>query len=209
MNSISERLYRLEYKVNKRVPGESKYRLAFLSEKKIKWFINPKVGSTFLTQELKKFDSFTIPGQHRVCDWNPMRSDWFSFAFVRHPVQRFLSCWQSKIFSDRHHIFGISAEEACKMKELDTFIDFVEGKNLLNCDAHLSLQTANMPVSEMSFIGRLECFSADLKRLNSLTGLNLNTSLPAPNKTKKPPISREQTARIERLYAQDMNQFNY
>lgn len=209
MKSLRDQLYKYEYKLAKRLPTAQKYRLAFLPEKEIKWFINPKVGSTFLTRELAQYESFIIPGQERVSDWYPMRNHWFSFAFVRHPVQRFLSCWQSKVFSDRYHIFGISSQEASAMKSLDAFIDFVEVKNLLNCDPHLSLQSANMPVGDLSFLGRLETFSTDLKRLNGLTGLEVNDSLPSPNKTEKPTITREQTHKIQRLYAADMNQFNY
>ena len=95
------------------------------------------------------------------------------------------------------------------MKNLDAFIDFVEAKNLLTCDPHLSLQSANMPVSELSFIGRLESFSGDLKRLNSLTGLEINEPLPSPNKTEKPKITQEQIAKVQKLYVADMNQFNY
>lgn len=209
MKSLRDQLYKLEYKLAKRLTSEKKYRLGFLPEEEIKWFINPKVGSTFLTRELAQYDSFVIPSQHRVCDWSPMRKDWFSFAFVRHPVQRFLSCWQSKMFSDRYHIFDVSSQEANAIKSLDAFIDFVEAKSLLTCDPHLSLQSANMPVSELSFIGRLESFSADLKRLNSLTGLEINESLPSPNKTEKPTITQEQIAKIQRLYVADMNQFSY
>jgi len=209
MKSYLNYLYAIEYKLAKRFPSASKYRLAFVPEKEIKWFVNPKVGSTFLTRELSKWDSFTIPGQHRVFDWNPMRNDWFSFAFVRHPVQRFLSCWQSKIFSDRYRIFGLSEKDVNAMRDLDMFIEFVEFKNLLTCDPHLSLQTANIPVEEVSFVGRLESFSADLKILNGLTGLRIDESLPPPNKTEKPSITREQISKIQRLYAADMNKFNY
>ena len=209
MKSHRNYWYSVEYKLAKRIPSASKYRMAYVPEKEIKWFINPKVGSTFLTQELGAHGSLIIPGQHRVFDWNPLRNDWFSFAFVRHPVQRFLSCWQSKFFSDRHHIFGLSREDAEAMRDLDVFIEFVEGKNLVTCDPHLSLQTANMPVDQVSFVGRLESFSADLKRLNNLTGLRIDESLPAPNKTEKPPVSKEQISKIQRLYAADMNQFSY
>ena len=209
MQSINDVLYKLEYRCAKRLPSTKKYRLAFLPEKNIKWFINPKVGSTFLTREMTKYDSFILPGQHRVSDWNPARNDWYSFAFVRHPVQRFLSCWQSKIFSNRHYIFNLSAKEAKAMQELDAFIELVAGKDLLKCDPHLSLQTANFPTSDVSFLGRLESFSSDLKRLNSQTGLHINASLPAPNKTEKPSITSKQTSRIEDLYATDMNTLGY
>ena len=209
MQSINNVLFQLEYRFAKRLPSSTKYHLAFLPEKSIKWFINPKGGPTFLTPEMTKYNSFVLPEQHRVCEWNPERSDWYSFAFVRHPVQRFLRCWQSKIFLSGYFIFNLSSEEAKAMQYLDAFFELTEGKNLLRRDPHFSLKTAKFPPNELSFAGRLKSFSSDLKPLNSRIGLHINASLPAPNKTEKPSIISKQTSRIEDLHATDMITHGY
>jgi hypothetical protein len=209
MNSIHRSYLRAEYLVGKRLPSSSKYKIGFLQEHKIKWYVNPKVGSTFLKSELRKYPSFSVPGELRVADWNPLKENWYSFAFVRHPVNRLLSCWSKKIFSEQYYIFNLSASEANSMKDLDVFLDFVEGENLACCDPHLSFQTANVPVEKVSFLGRLENFSEDLTKLNDRTGLSINAAMPSPNPSKKRSVTPSQRSRIQRIYARDMELLGY
>ena len=167
------------------------------------------MASTFLKGELQKHPSFSIPGELRVADWNPLRAGWYSFAFVRHPVERLLSCWRSKIFSDRFFIFDLTASQANSMKDLDFFLDFVENQDLSCCDPHLSYQVANIPIQNVSFLGKLESLASDVMNLNAQTGLALNPHAKPPNPTKKTTITPDQRKRIENIYSVDMEILRY
>jgi hypothetical protein len=134
----------------------------------------------------------------------------FKFAFVRDPVDRFLSCWRDRVLERNH--FGFDSSEHARMKQIGEFIAFAEGLDLDRCDVHLRRQARLVDLGNIDFLGRMESFESDLERVLSKLDLKAdfiprqNSSLPEDGRSGLDDLSR---GRIERLYDSDMRLFGY
>lgn len=129
-------------------------------------------------------------------------------GFVRHPIDRFLSAWQSTVVKLNHFNFDDRTYE--EMQDLSTFVAWFAELDPAACDAHLRLQSALLPTEPLDLLGRMETFDRDLDELLTLIGastarpqrLNVSPSVPPTLKTA------ERRLLINR-YRPDFERFGY
>lgn len=136
-----------------------------------------------------------------------MFKGYFKFAFVRNPLDRFMSCWQDKVVAGNY--FNYSPKVYEKMLDINNFITWVETLNIKTCDQHLREQSSLIDLNNIDFIGRIENFENDFIYVCNQIGMKTK-EIYHKNKSKiEIEISDEAKARIMMIYKRDFNIFNY
>ncbi len=196
---------------NRFYPSQCRYNLTVGSEPKFIWYRVAKTGTRTIFDALRsggvRFLSENGVFQH----YRPAAMHgYFKFAFVRDPVDRFLSCWRDRVL-DRNH-FGFGSEELVKMRKLAEFVGFAESTDVDRCDVHLRAQCRLIDLGNVDFIGRMERFEEDLRLV--LDKLNLRgVRIPWRNASSRdrsgevidPALRR----RIEKIYERDLRILGY
>lgn len=168
------------------------------------WFRVAKVGSRTIHQH---FLEHTPDNQYiyssEVGYVPSLLKGFFKFAFVRNPLDRFVSAWKDKVL--RQNYFQFSPAAWKHYQELSAFIEWVEQQDLTACDEHLRTQTSLIDLNQVDFLGRFESFEADYHRLATTIGLPIQWQH-HKNATPKTPVklTTEQEARLRTLYAHDL-----
>lgn len=151
--------------------------------------------------------------------------DYFRFLFVRDPYRRTVSAWRDKINGNRpekKQILKALSLNPDKIEQSVSFHDFliaVSGLPNEKRDEHWRTQTS-LSCADLvpyAFLGRMESFSADIKKIESHLGLNLEPYYPSDSMTnavadKRPYIEdycSKTVALVQRIYAEDFNNFTY
>lgn len=193
------------------MPGAPNHRLVLFPDVKAIWHQVPKVGSSSIWKALSaqaEVNWEQLHGKALLPSW--MYKDWTAFAFVRSPEQRLLSAWRDKVL--RSNLFGFSPATHAKMHELDAFLDWLEDQDLRLAEPHIRWQSALFNPDRMDFIGRMENIQKDWRELAQRLELpRASWDLPHINaSTFVQPLSsvrEDQTLRILRLYAPDVQNF--
>lgn len=143
--------------------------------------------------------------------------DWLSVAFVRHPIDRLLSCYQQKVVETgasglrRHH--GIT-----RGMGFDDFVDKVaKSRDGPKCDDHIRSQSANLVVDDEivpRLLGRferiLEDWAAIRLHIEHWCGRDYG-ELPHRNPSARTPVdvTTAQRGQIYARYRADFLHFNY
>jgi hypothetical protein len=135
-----------------------------------------------------------------------MYNNFFKFAFVRHPVDKFISAWKDKVLNKNYFRFDTSIHE--KMKNLDHFIDWVETLDINNCDEHLRAQNALIDLENVNFIGRFENFNNDFRHIAEQINMPI-TKIFHNNKSGNTieNLSNNHLIKIEEIYKDDLKLF--
>src|SRR5690606_23426294 len=104
-----------------------------------------------------------------------MYKDYFKFAFVRNPVDRFISAWKDKVVNTNY--FQFSEEEHRKMKNIGSFITWVRNIGLSDIDDHLKPQCMMIDLRNVDFIGRFERFKQDFAFVANRLGFDFDQEL--------------------------------
>ena len=129
-------------------------------------------------------------------------------GFVRHPIDRFLSGWQSTVIKFNH--FDFDPTTHVEMKKLSNFIAWFAEQDPATCDLHFRLQSTLLPAGRLHLLGRMETFDTDLDRLLSIIGAphaarpRLNASPTTP-----PELTGAERALLIDRYAPDFARFGY
>lgn len=195
-----------------RLPGTDaarRYNVTVSHSHRLVWFRVAKVGTRSVFETLRRAGveldleepfgvnapRFVTPGYTRV-------------AFVRHPVDRFVSAWQSTVVKLNHH--GFAPDEYESMQQLGNFVDWFATQDAATCDPHLRLQSALVPETRLDLLGRMETFAADLHALLDLIGAprpalpRINASPSAP-----PALTAAQRELLIEIYRPDFERFGY
>jgi hypothetical protein len=136
---------------------------------------------------------------------------YFRFAFTRHPIDRFESCWRDKICEKNHFDLDEQTRRALQ-DDIDKFVEFVESIDLDRGDRHLRRQTALIDTSAVDFIGRYERLGADFAVVAERLGrpdLELSWRNKSPVPLHDRSVSPAARQRLIELYADDFEQFGY
>lgn len=186
---------------------KKKYFMSYDYKRKALWYRTYKVGSRTINKKLK---SNCEKGQYiygSEMSYNPeMFKDYFKFAFVRNPRSRFLSAWKDKVLKQNY--FKFSTEKHGRMKDLNSFLDWVETLDIDNCDEHLRSQNALIDLNNVDFIGRFEYFSRDLRIvMDNLEMQDREVVFLNKGMKKELELTREQELRIYNIYKKDFQIF--
>ncbi len=156
-------------------------------------------------------------------------SEFLSFTFVRHPVDRIESAFTDFVVdrkNARRHVhiegfkrFGID-DNRSQSYNFDAFLDYVEFSqqaSRFRCDRHWRLQVDNIGWGRFKydFVGKVENMEKDFRDFLIDAGVNsldINKSLPVRKNTStktKRFSSKSQFARIRKIFSQDFSTFDY
>ncbi|WP_204376765.1 sulfotransferase family 2 domain-containing protein [Methyloceanibacter marginalis] len=137
-------------------------------------------------------------------------ANYFRFAFVRDPLDRLASCWRNRVLDQNY--FHLSGDQRQSMSNFNSFIDWVQTKDLETCDVHLRLQCRLIDLNHVDFIGRFENFDNDFRVVAAHIGLPV-VDIPHENRssssTSADLYSYETRKRVTDLYAKDVAIFGY
>ena len=146
------------------------YNLTISHYHRFMWFRVAKVGTRTI---LGYFAEHNIPieVEHAMKLRYPtaLFDDYFKFAFVRHPLGRFISAWRNKV-ADRNY-FGFDDAQLASMQVIENFAHWVAGRDLTRADHHLALQTRLIDLTQIDHLGRLETFDEDFAAICGVIGL--------------------------------------
>lgn len=183
------------------------YYLSYCFKYKALWFRVAKVATRSIDAYFRKHcseDEYLYSS--RVGYLPSMYSDYFKFAFVRHPVDRFMSAWRDKV-CDRNY-FGFSQEEHERMMNPEAFVAWVEGLDINSCDEHICAQHVLIDMDHIDMIGKLETLDQDMLRLAEKLGMPTEELAKKNQSTpRKADLNPQLRSRIERIYKNDLELF--
>ena len=148
------------------------YYLTISHQHRFVWFRVAKVGTRTI---LGYLDEHSVPvdvGRARTRYPTELFADYVKFAFVRHPVDRFISAWQDKVVEANY--FEFDAGTHAEMQSLAAFAEWAASQDLgdiREVDQHIALQSRLVDLSQVDHLGRLETFDADFARVLAAVGL--------------------------------------
>ncbi|MDX5326333.1 MAG: sulfotransferase family protein [Bacteroidota bacterium] len=187
--------------------ARKRYYLSYSFKYEALWFRNYKVGTRTIDKHLKMNSEPTEYIYSSNVGYNPKQYEgYFKFAFVRNPVDRFISGWKDKVINQNY--FGFDQETHNSMKDLKNFIKWVGQMDLENCDEHLRAQYSLIDLNNIDFIGRFENFEQDLRIVADKIGMPYDENLHLNSSGKKPlEISLDNRKAIQKLYRKDYRIF--
>ncbi|WP_243060963.1 sulfotransferase family protein [Nocardioides sp. SR21] len=137
--------------------------------------------------------------------------DYLKFAFVRHPLPRFVSAWQDKVVNNNY--FGFDDATLSRMRErVETFAEWTATQDLddpREGDVHLALQTRLIDLSQVDLLGRLETFDADFAMVCDRLGLPAAPVKPRNTTSAPATYSDELRAAVAEMYRRDFQVLGY
>jgi hypothetical protein len=155
------------------------------------------------------------------------------FSFVRNPYERLVSAWADK-FQDRYLVAGDSFIDKYlahrnaidpslprgehRMLTFADFVTYATATASLRVDAHWQLQDdiLNMPRLALDFIGRVETFARDIRRVLDHVGADQRLRQAAVMPPHASPhhswplyYTQDLADRVYRAYERDFDRFGY
>ena len=170
-----------------------------------------KVGTQSISKAFRGRPDIEIQRSNKLKPYpkGPRRS-YYSFAFVRNPFTRLVSCWRDKVIGG-----GSWSRTDIRDLEFVEFIGVLETLDLCSSDRHIRPQSRLIPTERISFLSRLESFATDWPVLCKELGVGdvpvSHTHLsPSPAADVSAPVIDQALAlRILRLYDLDFRLFGY
>lgn len=191
-----------------------RYNLTISHGHRFVWFRVAKAGTR---STLEHFDrsEVVLDVEHAMRIRYPVEpfADYFKFAFVRHPLDRFVSAWRDKVVSMNY--YGFEPEVLQRMQTLEAFAEWTAGKDLddvASVDQHLVLQTRAVDLTQVDHLGRLETFAEDFAVVTRRLGLPDLAEQDHRNRSThggRPEVSAEVRERIAELYRLDFQVLGY
>jgi hypothetical protein len=184
-----------------------KYFISYDFEHKALWFRVYKVASRTIDHHLRSSCQKGNYIYSSQVGYTPGRySDYFKFAFVRNPVDRFISAWKNKVIDQNY--FHFDEQEHTKMKTLENFVEWVSHFDISDCDEHLLQQSSLIDINHVDFIGRHERFDQDFEYVCSKIGIKYEKDVHInKSSNKKIDLPEEVRKKIIRIYQKDISIF--
>lgn len=210
--------------------SELRMRTVFLPERKVIYFINPKVGSSTIIRSLLAFDGpnrsdedfYRKEMQRQISSERDPRlflrmlrdQSCYRFTFVRHPVGRILSCYRDKIVRESNARFrtylGLNPSGAVS---LTSFLEAVAAQKPEAMNRHWRPQSLLIPASVPVTIKKFEAFEphlAEVAEEASLEGFKLiDHSSHSTGKPDTDALDPTDLRLIQQIYADDFSRFGY
>jgi len=183
------------------------YFLSYNYRYKTLWFRNYKVASRTIH---KHFTTHSKPGENiyssEVGYCPALFKNYFKFAFVRNPMDRFLSAYKNKVISENY--FGFNPEKHDEMMNPSRFLEWLYNKNPTKMDEHFRPQHTLIDIDNLDFLGRVESFQQDFAKLCRKVGLPVK-SFPRHNKSMDIAVnfSKKNKVLIKDIYELDYRIF--
>jgi hypothetical protein len=146
----------------------------------------------------------------------------YRFSFVRHPAKRLESVYWDKVvrkprWRSKVQVLLELPPDPTKLISFAQFLDAIERQDPLELDPHWRPQHINLlrPLIKYDYIGKLEAFEADLRRIENEAGLPhvpmepRNVAPQRPDRTSVYEGRPDLVRRVEALYAQDFELYDY
>lgn len=184
-----------------------KYFLSYQFKHKILWFRVYKVATRTINHHLEDNAGKGEYIYSSCVGYLPSRyKGFFKFAFVRDPVDKFVSAWKDKVLNQNYFRFDPETHET--MKDITAFIGWVKGLDLEKCDEHLRAQYALIDLNNLDFLGRFENFENDLQYIVDHTGIKIvNMERLNISGAENVVIGEREKAEIVRIYFKDCSIF--
>lgn len=187
--------------------ASQKYYISYCFKHKALWFRNYKVASRTIDHVLRDVEGEKNYIYSSQVGYLPKRyRNYFKFAFVRKPEDRFISAWRNLVL--QRNYFKFDMDEYNKMKDLENFIKWAKPLNKETCDEHLRAQYSLIDLDHVDFIGYMERFDKDFKYVAQQMGFKYHTpekkniSLPVIDE-----VSEKHLDMIREMYKKDMKLF--
>jgi hypothetical protein len=187
--------------------AKHKYYISYCFKHKALWYRNYKVASRTIDKMLRDSEGEKNYIYSSEVGYIPSRyKNYFKFAFVRNPEERFISAWKNLVL--KRNYFKFSEHEYEKMKKLDNFINWTSQFDKESCDEHLRAQYSLIDMKNVDFIGRMEHFDRDIQYVADQIGIKhfeiqkLNAST-----IEIEEISNELRSKIQNMYRNDYDIF--
>lgn len=140
-------------------------------------------------------------------------ADYFTFAFVRDPLDRFVSAWHDKVVDHNYYDFDPATHQ--RMQQVEEFARWTAEQDLSavpGTDQHLTLQSRMIDLNRVDLVGRLETFDRDFAQVCERIGA---PAVPTAPKNQTAPggrdrqVSDELRELVARMYARDYQVFGY
>jgi hypothetical protein len=191
------------------------YNLTISHANKFMWFRVAKVGTRSIFGHFTKYDvPLDLEHAMRMRYPTDLFEDYFKFAFVRHPLGRFMSAWRNKVVN--HNYFGFDSETLSRMQRVENFAAWVatfDLSDLATADHHLALQSRLIDLTQIDYLGRLESFDDDFAAVCHEIGVPVSHVEPL-NQTRREddepePVSDELRSLVTKIYRRDLQVFGY
>jgi len=192
------------------------YNLTISHPHRFVWFRVAKVATrTILGYFAEREVPLDVHHAYRMRYPTALFEDYLKFAFVRHPLPRFVSAWRDKVVNNNY--FGFDEPELARMRDrVEAFAGWASSHDLCdlrNGDAHLALQTRLVDLSQVDFLGRLETFDRDFAEVCDRLGLPAAPVTPrnrtATAQTPTTAVSGELRSAVSEMYYRDFQVFGY
>lgn len=128
------------------------------------WYRVAKVGTRTILSHLRKAhfhldmaEAFQVKVDELIDD------HYFTFAFVRNPWERFVSCYADKVVGQKMWLNKIGSNP--DKINFTAFVDYVVSSDLRVSNIHFRLQSSLIDLNRVNFLGRHENFERDLKEV--------------------------------------------
>jgi sulfotransferase famil protein len=185
------------------------YYLSYSFDFKALWFRVPKVATRTINQHF--IDNSTKHGyiySSKVGYIPSMYKNYYKFAFVRNPLDRFISAWKNKVIEENY--FNFDMIEYSKMKNFDEFVQWVSKQDILKADPHLLPQYKLIDLENLDYLGKFETFKEDFAKVTKEMGLPIDEIYHKNLSSKvKLDFSTISIKLVKEIYSKDYELFNY
>lgn len=189
------------------------YNLTVSHGHRFMWFRVAKVGTRTILGHFAEYDvPLDVNHAMRMRYPTELFADYFKFAFVRHPLGRFISAWRNKVVD--HNYFRFDDPTLARMQQIENFAQWVAGHDLSdlgNADHHLALQSRLIDLTQVDYLGRLESFDDDFAAICARIDVPVSVAKPL-NQTRpsaEESISTDLESLVAEIYRRDFQVFGY
>lgn len=184
-----------------------RYYLSYNFKLKVLWFRVYKVASRTINWHLKEgFSMNEYIYSSPVAYLPALYKDYFKFAFVRDPIDRFVSAWSDKVIAQNY--FSLDPDLYRDLQDINAFIRFLRQNEKYLNDIHLKTQTSLIDIENIDFIGKFENFEHDFTDLAKRIGITYVKSR-VLNRSPKVPysIEKDNIEYLKSVYWEDYSNF--
>ena len=190
------------------------YNLTISHSHRFVWYRVAKVATRTVRHHFASHDiALDVDHAMRIRYPTETFGDYFKFAFVRDPLDRFISAWQDKVVNMNYYKFPAATHR--EMQRVEAFARWTAEQDLSavpGTDQHLALQSRLIDLSQVDFVGRLESFDRDFAEVCERIGAPAVPTAPqnqtAPGGHRRE-VSDELRELVATMYRRDHQIFGY
>ena len=179
------------------------YNLTVSHSHRFVWFRVAKVATRTIRHHFESH-AVTLDVDHAMRVHYPLAAfeRYVTFAFVRDPLDRFVSAWHDKVVNANYYDFDERTHQ--QMQRVEEFARWTADQDLSavpGTDQHLTWQSRMIDLNRVDFVGRLETFDRDFAEVCRRVGAPAVPTAPQ-NQTAPGGRDRQASAELRELVAQ-------